>query len=339
MMRSNSRRRLIRRSGLTVGLAALLAIAAACGSSPSTGASSSASTPESSVSSPAPESSSSSSTSAASTAESDTGTAAPGSTGAESAAALPAEIANAGALTIATSADYPPFESMDTDGSTIIGFDPDLGTALGKALGIKITFTNASFDGLIPGLASNKYQAVMAGMQDIKARQDTVTFVDYIQIGSELAVAKGNPHQINGFADLCGLAVAAQTGTTQASFAQAQSKSECTAKGKKPIEVQVYTNNNNANLAVTSGRAAAVFSQTATQAVAVKQSGQIEVVGPVYDKNNVGIGFPKGQDQLAKAFEAAVQKVMDDGTYLQLAKKWGLDAGAITKASIDDALS
>lgn len=228
---------------------------------------------------------------------------------------------------------------MASDGSTIIGFDPDLGDAIGKVLGIKITFTNASFDGLIPGLASNKYQAVMAGMQDIKARQGTVMFVDYITIGSELAVAKGNPHHINGFQDLCGLSVAAQTGTTQASFAQAQSKTECTDKGKAPINVQVYTNNNNANVAVTTDRAAAVFSQTATQAVAVKQSGTIEIVGPVYDKNHVGVALPKGQDQLAQAFEAAIQQLMDNGTYLELAKKWGLESGAITKATINDALS
>lgn len=251
---------------------------------------------------------------------------------------LPASIQGSGSLTFATSADYPPFESMAQNGQTIIGFDPDFGHALGTALGIKVAFANASFDGLIPGLASGKYTAVMAGMQDKKEREKTVTFVDYMTSGSLLAVKKGNPQHINSFTDLCGAGVGVEKGTTQAAFAQSESK-KCTSSGKKSISVKVFNNENDANLALASGRVSAVFAESAAQAYAVKQSGQLQIVGPVYDKQHVGIAVPNGQDQLAKALQAGVQKLMDDGTYKQLLAKWDLQAGAIPRAVINQPLS
>jgi len=252
---------------------------------------------------------------------------------------LPASIQSSGSLTFATSADYPPFESMANDGQTIIGFDPDFGNALGTALGVKANFINASFDGLIPGLASGKYTAVMAGMQDKKEREKTVTFVDYMSSGSLLAVKHGNPQHIGSFTDLCGAAVGVEKGTTQTAFAQSESKKR-TSSGKKPIAVKVFTSENDANLALASGRVSAVFAESAAQAYAVKQaSGQLQIVGPVYDKQHVGIAVANGQGQLAKALQAGVQKLMDDGTYKQLLSKWDLDAGAIPNAVINQPLS
>ncbi len=253
-------------------------------------------------------------------------------------ARLPASVRSSGTLTFATSADYPPFESVANDGHTIIGFDPDFGHALGKALGVKAVFTNASFDGLIPGLASGKYTAVMAGMQDKKEREQTVAFVDYMESGSLLAVAKGNPHHITGFGDLCGSAVGVEKGTTQSAFAESESK-KCTGNGKQAIAVKVFNTENDANLALASGRISAVFAESAAQAYAVRQSGRLQIVGPVYDKQHVGIAVPKGQDQLAKALQQGVQKLIDNGTYKKLLVKWDLQAGAIQHALINQPLS
>jgi len=252
---------------------------------------------------------------------------------------LPAPIRSSKTLTFATSADYPPFESVAKNGSTIVGFDPDFGHAIGKALGVRVSFANASFDGLIPGLASGKYTAVMAGMQDKKDREKTVTFVDYMSSGSLLAVSKGNPHHISSFTDLCGSAVGVEKGTTQAAFAASQSKT-CTNNGKQPIQVKVFNSENDANLALASGRISAVFAESAAQAYAVKRSaGQLQIVGPVYDKQHVGIAVPKGQDQLAKALQRATQQLIDNGTYKRLLAKWSLQAGAVPHAVVNQPLS
>lgn len=261
--------------GIAAGMAACLGLSA-CSSSGSTGA---ASAPDSPGTATTPSTTASSQSSAESTASSLNGL-------------LPAGIRSSGALTIATSADYPPFEFVGTDGHTIEGFDPDLGQALGKMLGIKVTFVNASFDGLIPGISAGKYTAVMAGVQDKKVREQTVTLVDYIISGSDLAVVKGNPQHIASFSDLCGKAIAVEKGTTQVGFAQTQSK-KCATAGGKSISVQVFNTENDANLALASNRVAAVFAESPTQAYAAKVSGKLQIVGPIYDKQRAASCSPR----------------------------------------------
>lgn len=253
-------------------------------------------------------------------------------------ALLPTAIRSSGSLTIATSADYPPFEFVGTDGQTIGGFDPDLGRAIGKVLGVNVKFINAGFDGLIPGVAAGKYTAVMAGVQDKKVREQTVSFVDYVLSGSDLAVVKGNPQHISSFSDLCGKAVAVEKGTTQVGFAQSQSK-KCTNAGHQAIGVRIFNTENDANLALASNRVAAVFAESPTQAYAAKTSGKLQIVGPIYDKQRVGVVLPKGQKKLAQAFQKAIQKLISNGTYKNLLAKWNMQSGAIPQALINQPLS
>lgn len=318
--------RLPRRSiGTAAGLVTCAAMLAACSSSAQPSANSvSQPTAQSASNSPSP------------------GAPASGQAGTVNAALraqLPASVRQSGELTVATSADYPPFESIGLGSTTIVGFDPDLGDALGEVLGIRVNFINAGFDGLIPGLASGKYEAVMAGIQDKRNREQVVTFVDYLSSGSVLAVAQGNPQNISSFTSLCGKPVAVETGTTQVAFANSES-TQCTGSGKASIGVQVFNTENDANLALSSGRVDAVFAETATQAYAVQQStGHLQIVGPVYDKQHVGIAVPKGQTGLADALKGAVRQLITNGDYHTLLAKWSLTSGAIDAPVINQPYS
>ena len=70
------------------------------------------------------------------------------------AATVPASIHSAGTLTVAMDASYPPNEFIAPDGSTIVGMDADLSNAITQTLGLKAKLVNATFDTIIPGLAS-----------------------------------------------------------------------------------------------------------------------------------------------------------------------------------------
>jgi polar amino acid transport system substrate-binding protein len=70
-------------------------------------------------------------------------------------------------------------------------------------------------------------------------------------------------------------------------------------------------------------------------ATAQESKGQLVLTGPAYTKSVFGIVVPKGSDQLAKAIQAALQKIMDDGTYLGILKKYGQENNAITTATIN----
>lgn len=108
--------------------------------------------------------------------------------------------------------------------------DADLGKALAGVMGLRANVVRATFDAIIPGLASGKYDLGMSSFTDTKEREQTVDFVTYFIAGTSFFVkAQGGP-TINTLADLCGHKVAAASGTTQATDATAQSK-KCKAAG------------------------------------------------------------------------------------------------------------
>ena len=106
---------------------------------------------------------------------------------------LPADIKNAGVVRVASGVSFPPMEYFDNDNKTVLGFDADLGKALGEVLGVEFKFQNTNFDGIIGGLKAGRYDLGLTSMIDKKERQAEVDFVDYLSSGVTFMVAKGNP--------------------------------------------------------------------------------------------------------------------------------------------------
>jgi len=253
------------------------------------------------------------------------------------AARVPAALAIKHTLTVAADATYPPNEFIASNGHTVIGMDPDLGHALGKVMGVKFNFVNASFDTIIPGLQSGKYDLGMSSFTDTKAREKVVDFVTYFSAGTSFYVKSSGGPTIRSLADLCGHTVAAERGTTQASDAAAQS-AKCKKAGKPGVGVQVYPDQNSANLALSSGRAQVGMADSPVAAYIVKQShGQFKLTGKPYNTAPYGIAIPKGSG-LAKPILAALKKLIANGTYKAILTKWGIQAGGITKPRINGAI-
>lgn len=197
--------------------------------------------------------SSSSSSSTATTASTAT-TSGSGGAVASIAAQVPTAIKSKGTLTVAADATYAPNEFVASDGHTVIGMDADLMSALGTVMGVKVKLVNATFDTIIPGLASGKYDIGASSFTDTKEREKTVDFVDYFSAGiSFYAKSSANPG-VKTAADLCGKTVSVEKGTTEQEESEAQSK-KCTKEGKKAVTVLTYPDQNGANLAISSGRA------------------------------------------------------------------------------------
>jgi polar amino acid transport system substrate-binding protein len=216
--------------------------------------------------------------------------------------------------------------------------DPDLAKALAGALGLKAKVVNATFDGIIPGLAANKYDLGMSSFTDTKEREKTVDFVTYFSAGTSFYVkAQGGP-AITGLDSLCGHKVAAEKGTTQAADATAQDK-KCKAAGKSGVTVSVFPDQNGANLAINSGRADVGMADSPVADYQVKQSGgQFKVVGTPYGTAPYGIALPKGNG-MAPAVRDGLSALIASGTYKQILTKWGVQDGAITTPVINGATS
>src|SRR5262245_28961850 len=91
-------------------------------------------------------------------------------------------------LKVAADATYAPNEFIGSNGHTVVGMDPDLAQALAHVMGMKVDVVNATFNTIIPGLSSGKYDLGMSSFTDTKARQKVVDFVTYFSAGTAFYV-------------------------------------------------------------------------------------------------------------------------------------------------------
>jgi polar amino acid transport system substrate-binding protein len=252
------------------------------------------------------------------------------------AALVPSDIASDGKIVVGADASYAPNEFVDTDGTTIIGMDVDLGKAIGQKLGLEVEFQNSAFDGILPGIASKKYELGMSSFTDNAEREKVVDMVTYFSAGTKMAVPKGNPDGLK-LDDLCGKTVAAQRGTVQVDDLTARSDT-CTKAGKPAINISQFQAQTDVTLALTAKRAQAMLADSPVVDYAVaKTNGQLEAVGDAYDTAPYGIAVPKGNGKYAQAIQGAVQALMTDGTYKAILDKWSVSGGAITTSKINGA--
>jgi polar amino acid transport system substrate-binding protein len=251
---------------------------------------------------------------------------------------VPAKIRSKGSQTVASDATYAPMEFIAKDGKTVVGVDADLAKAIGGVLGLNFKVQNATFDGIIPGLRSGKYDIGMSSFTDTKARQKQVDFVTYFSAGTSFYEKSSGGPKIVGLGSLCGLTVSVENGTTEQSDAQAQSK-KCTKAGKKAVKVSAFPDQNGANLAIASGRANVGMADSPVAEYIVKQShGQFKLVGTSYGTAPYGIALPKGNG-MTKPILDAIKYLMAHGTYHQILAKWGVQKGAISNPKINGAIS
>jgi polar amino acid transport system substrate-binding protein len=252
------------------------------------------------------------------------------------AALVPTAVKSKGTLTVAADATYAPNEFIGPDGHTVVGMDADLAKAIGQVLGLKINMVNATFDTIIPGLASGKYDLGMSSFTDTLERQKTVDFVTYFIAGTSFYIKSGGP-DIASLADLCGHKVAVEKGTTQAADVQAQAP-KCKSAGN-PVTVEIFNDQNAVNLALSSGRADVAMADSPPAAYQVEQSnGTFKLSGKEYGTAPYGIAIPKNNG-MAKPILAAVEHLMADGTYKKILGKWGIQSGAISDPKINGATS
>ncbi|WP_430646924.1 ABC transporter substrate-binding protein [Agromyces sp. GXS1127] len=259
---------------------------------------------------------------------------------------LPADIAEAGSVKVATDAPYAPFEMFIEEGSDeLTGVDVDLGHAIGAKLGIDFEFEQQAFDGIIPALQAGNFDVTITAMTSSVERMEVLTFVDYSASGTGILTTAGNPEGIEGYLDLCGENVAVQGATSQVDLVNDVWQGECEAEGLDPIKLSEFPSDADAQLAITSGKAVASLLTKPSAGYVAKTTndgGTFEVVEDPeapngYDATLNGIGVLKENQELAEAIQAALQSLIDDGTYEAILDQYGVTGIGIDEATINGA--
>lgn len=256
---------------------------------------------------------------------------------------VPADVRGRGTLTVATNAPYQPFIDFKVEGKNdeFKGLDYDLFQAASARLGLTATFSQQPFDGLVPGLQAGKYDAIAGGITDKKERQQVATFVDYSASGTGFLVRTGNPLGVKTVADLCGRTVAVQKASNQAKNLAAYSKDSCAGKA---VVVKEYPENPQAVQALIAGNVEVVAATKVNLVdTAASLTGKAELVDDPSAPNGWlaspnGFGFLKANKELAEAYRAAVQSLIDDGTYAKILGQWKQTPIAVKQATIDQAI-
>ncbi len=251
------------------------------------------------------------------------------------AAKVPAAIKSDGKILIGTDSSYAPNEFLDTDGKTVVGFDVDLFNAVAAKLGLTTEWESAAFDAIIPGILSGKYEAGVSSFTINDERKQQVNMVSYFSAGTQWGTKTGNPNGVQPD-DACGKKVAVQTNTVQDTEDLPKRQDQCKSAGKPAITIDRYQRQDQATASVVSGKDDAMLADSPVIAYAVKQtSGQLELLGDIYDSAPYGYVVKKDQTDFAEALAGAVAALVSDGTYQQILSKWGVEAGALDSPAVN----
>ena len=227
-------------------------------------------------------------------------------------------------LLIGTEGAYPPFTYTDSDGK-VAGFEIDLGNAMCAYLEVTCEWITQDWDGLIPGLQAQKYDAIIASLYITDERREVIGFSDaYYRVPARFAAPVDSDFEISA-EGLAGKIVGTQRATSFERFMNAT---------MPDVEVRLYGTMDEAYLDLVSGRVDVVMADVVAMQSSFLSSPDgegYEMRGPEFTDPEffgygAGVAVRQDDQYIADAFSTAIKALRDDGTYQTLSEKWfGLD--------------
>ena len=220
------------------------------------------------------------------------------------------DVQSAGKLVIATSPDFPPFESLGEDGA-VEGIEIDLLNLICEQLGVELAIEQMDFDSVLPGVQAGKFDAGVSGISVTEKRQKNALFTDpYCLAAQAIVVVEGS--SIAGKADLEGKKISVQTGTTAESF--------CMENG---YDVSSFAANNDAETALVKGKVDAwvIDDLTAADMVAAynaENETKLVILSEAMTTEPYAFAFKQGSDDLVAKINEILSALVADGTVAEL---------------------
>ncbi|MER5294581.1 ABC transporter substrate-binding protein [Streptomyces pharetrae] len=255
------------------------------------------------------------------------------------AAQVPEEIRARGTLEIVdSSGSAAPLTFHATDNKTVIGVEPDIAYLVADVLGLKPHFNTVSWENVFVGLDSAKYDVGFSNITVTEERKDKYDFATYREDNLGFEAKKGSGLKVDGPEDVAGRTVAVGSGTNQEKLLIEWSEANEKA-GREPVDIKYYQNDSDTYLALQSGRIDLYLGPNPTAAYHAATSGRTEVVGT---HSGAGAGLQgliaattKKDSGLVKPLAAALNEVIENGTYARVLARWGLSDEAVTKSEIN----
>jgi polar amino acid transport system substrate-binding protein len=235
------------------------------------------------------------------------------STGATGTTGVVDKIKKSGKLVLATSADYPPYEFIDSKGNKI-GFDIEIAKAIANKLGVKLEISDMKFDGLIAALKTNKADLVIAGMNPTAERMQSVDFSNIYYTATQYVVVRAEDKAKYASLDsLAGKAIGVQKGSVQEGLAKDQIKDSQRQSVPKIPDVILNLKNKKVEAAIVEGPVAKLY---------VSKNSDLAISDSKFDldpsEQGSAIAVAKGSEDLLKVINETLDELKKDNKIDQL---------------------
>ncbi len=214
-------------------------------------------------------------------------------------------------LTMATNAEFPPFEYLE--GEEIVGADVDIAKAIAEKLGRELEITNIDFDAALTGAATGKYDVAIAGITADDERKQNMNFSDDYYKASQAIIVMSDS-SIKTAADLTGKTISCQEGTTGEKYLLENSYS-----------VQSFKTGAEAISALTAGKVdAVVIDNAVAKALSDKQEGKTIVLDEALTQESYAIALKLGNNELTEKINSALKELKESGKLAEIFNKYEL---------------
>lgn len=214
-------------------------------------------------------------------------------------------------LTMATNAEFPPYEYKE--GDNVVGIDAEVAQAIADKLGMKLEIVDTKFDAIIPGVQSGKYDMGMAGMTVTPEREQSVSFSDSYATGIQSIIVKQGS-DIKSVDDLSEKTkIGVQLGTTGDIYAKDDFGEEA---------VQEYDKGADAVQALIAGKIDCVIIDNEPAKSFVAANEGLEILKTSYAEEDYAICFKKDNTELQTKVNDALKELIADGTVQKIVDKY-----------------
>ena len=220
------------------------------------------------------------------------------------------ETVTEGKLTMATNAEFPPYEYYE--GEKVVGIDAEVAEKIAEKLGLELEIKDVSFDSIIPGVQSGKYDMGLAGMTVTDERKRSVNFSDSYATGIQSVIVKEDS-KIASIDDLKGKKIGVQTATTGDIYASDDYGED---------NVKRYENGAAAVAALTANKVDCVIIDNEPAKSYVEANKGLKILDTEYAVEDYAICFSKDSEELQKKVNDALNELKKDGSIQKIVDKY-----------------
>ncbi len=217
-------------------------------------------------------------------------------------------------------AEFPPYGFIDDKGE-YVGFDLDLAEEVCKRNDWELVKQPIDWDAKDMELKSGNVDCIWNGFT-INGREDKYTWSSaYVNNSQVFVVATDS--KIADQADLAGKVIATQKDSSALAALNDDENKALKSSFKNVIEFGDY---NTAFLELEMGTVDAIAMDigVAKAQMESRKSKSFEILDDYLSSEKYGVGFLLGNEELRDKVEDTLMEMLDDGTFMEIAKKWDL---------------